>query len=486
MDRQPLPSAADLPAFAQAPWTRGAARALILPGTDGAADRVWTYDGLAATAAGLAEALWAAGLRPGQLVAVPERPGARLILMQHALARAGAALLPMPAGEGAAGLAALAGAEWTWGFGPAGAARLVPAPVATGRGVHWPSPLALVVATSGSSGVPRAVMLTAGNLLWAAALSNRHLGLGAGDCWLCCLPLRHIGGLSIVYRCALAGAAVLLHSGFEAARVAADLGRRGVTHLSLVPPMLARLLDLGATVPETLRVVLVGGQALTPALAARAIAAGWPLYVTYGMTETASQIATSERLSAAAEAGAVGRPLPGIEVDCPSADSLPGLLRVRGPSVMAGYANPERRPGSGLADGWFTTADLACRAPDGVLRVLGRADEVLVTGGVKVHPGWVESRLADAPGIGSVAVVGVPDPVWGERLVALYTGPAEPAALARWCRERLPGPERPRDFRPRHELPMLPSGKLDRRALRDLAAGAGRAHRPNAPAQRPA
>ena len=142
---------------------------------------------------------------------------------------------------------------------------------------HWPSPLALVVETSGSSGAPRAAMLTLGNLLTAAALSNAHLGFAPGDCWLCCLPLRHIGGLSITYRCALAGATLLLHPGFDAAAVAADLAPRAVTHLSLVPPMLARLLALGRPPPPSLRVVLVGGQSLSAPLARQAIAAGWPL-----------------------------------------------------------------------------------------------------------------------------------------------------------------------------------------------------------------
>jgi O-succinylbenzoic acid--CoA ligase len=109
--------------------------------------------------------------------------------------------------------------------------------------------------------------------------------------------------------------------------------------------------------------------------------------------------------------------------------------------------------------------------PDGRLCILGRADEVLVTGGVNVYPGRVESLLAGAPGAGVVAVVGVDDPVWGQRLVACYTGAATPAALDGWCRAHLSGPERPRDFRHLAELPVLESGKLDRRRLRDLACG---------------
>jgi O-succinylbenzoic acid--CoA ligase len=312
-------------------------------------------------------------------------------------------------------------------------------------------------------------MLTAANLQGSADRANRLLGLGAGDVWLCCLPLRHIGGLSITYRCALAGAAVLVQAGFQADRVAEDLARHGVTHISLVPPMLARLLDLDHRPPPSLRVALVGGQSLDPTLAQRALERGWPLRLTYGMTETASQAACSDRLDAPPKAGAVGPPLPGLEVDCPPCPGPPAVLRVRGPLVMAGYANPDRTPGDGLVDGWLRTSDLACRDAAGALHVLGRADEVLVTAGVKVRPSGVESVLSRAPGAGEVAVVGVPDPVWGQRVVALYTGGAAPGDLDAWCRGRLPGPERPRAFIRLPGLPSLGPGKLDRRHLEALA-----------------
>jgi O-succinylbenzoic acid--CoA ligase len=140
---------------------------------------------------------------------------------------------------------------------------------------------------------------------------------------------------------------------------------------------------------------------------------------------------------------------------------------------MEGYANPERVPGDGLEDGWLRTSDLACLGPGGHLRVLGRADEVVVTGGVKVHPSRVEAVLASAPRVGEVAVLGVPDPVWGQRLVAAYTGGAEVRELDAWCREHLPGAERPRGFVRLSELPTLGSGKRDRARLRELVVAWG-------------
>lgn len=439
----------------------------------------WDYETLQNLARQRLGLLRAQGLSAGQLVAAPASSGLDLVLMQHALAQVPAALLPIDDEPGSSHLTKLLGAtsaEWIWR--PQGADRgdLMATGHQTARpslGRPWPSPLALVVETSGSGGAPRAVMLSAANLRGSAARVNRHLALEAGDTWLCCLPLRHIGGLSIPYRCALAGAALVLHQGFQAEAVAADLERHAVTHLSLVPPMLARLLDLGRPPPPTLRVVLVGGQSLSTPLAARALAAGWPLYLSYGMTETASQVACSDRLTTPPAEGAVGPPLPGLEIDCPACPDPPSVLRVRGPTVMAGYANPRRLPGQGLEEGWLRTSDLACLDSAGVLHCLGRADDVLVTAGVKVHPARVEAVLAEAPGLGEVAVVGVPDAVWGQRLVALYTGAASPAELDAWCRDQLPRAERPRTFIQCPTLPSLHSGKLDRHRLQQLAVAQG-------------
>ena len=161
---------------------------------------------------------------------------------------------------------------------------------------HWtgelPPRIALVISTSGSEGEPRGVMLSDASLDAAAAAANRHLPLAPGDLWLDCLPLHHIGGLAILWRCARAGAVVLLHDGFAAEAVAADLAHQPVTHLSLVPAMLARLLETSVVPPPSLRHVMIGGAALSQSLYDKATAAGWPLNPSYGMSETAAQIAT--------------------------------------------------------------------------------------------------------------------------------------------------------------------------------------------------
>lgn len=453
------------PAFAAAPWHRDRKTAIIYRNAG------WDYAELAERAQDRADWLCGQGLAPGEAILVTDDPGPELVVMQHALARAGAAMLPVSPSldaERRAALMAAAGVEWRW---IAAAGQLLSTGIRTADGEGLPSPLALIIATSGSTGAPRAALITQENVLASCALINHRLGLEAGDHWLCCLPRDHVGGLSIGYRCALAGATLVLCDLFEADAVRTALDRHRITHLSLVPPMLARLLDLGAPPPRDLRVLLVGGQALHGSLAARAIADGWPLRLTYGMTETFSQIATSTQLRACPEPGVVGPPLPGVEVDCPGAGMAPAALRVRGPTLMAGYASQRRCAGLGLTAGWLTTADLGCWTRDGQLRIMGRADDALVIGGHQVFPLQVEGKLSQLEGVTAIVVIGLLEPVWGHSLAAAYVGTIDPERLERWCRENLPSPERPRRFRRFTQLPELPSGKHDRALIRAILTG---------------
>lgn len=332
-----------------------------------------------------------------------------------------------------------------------------------------PDDIALMVATSGSTGAPKAVMLSAGALAASAAASQARTPLRPGDRWLACLPLFHIGGFSILVRCAQAGAEAVLQAGFDARAVWHAIAHDGITHVSLVPAMLAQLIELADTPPPpTLRHVLVGGAALDAGLAERGVRAGWPLQPTYGMSETASQIATLAGVTLPWQAGHVGAPLPGVEI----ALHADGRLKARGPMLMAGYANAAGRRGDGLVDGWFVTNDLVELRDDGELQVLGRADDVIVSGGKKVLPARVEDRVARCPGVTAVAVAGRPDPVWGAVVTAVYSGAPSPEALLAWCREQIPGAERPRAAVRVATLPRLANGKPDRRAIQVLAGGA--------------
>ncbi|MBU1977782.1 MAG: AMP-binding protein [Gammaproteobacteria bacterium] len=332
----------------------------------------------------------------------------------------------------------------------------------------------LLIATSGTQGEPKVVMLGGENLLAGVQASRSRLPLQAGDVWLACLPLYHIGCMAILYRCAEAGAAVVLHEGFDPQRVWNDLEKYRITHISLVPAMLARLLDIcHGSPPPALKVALIGGGPLSAALAKRACAAGWPVCASYGMSETGSQVATLCDMPKGWEPGQVGSPLPGCKVEVVSEDGRPtsgiGRIRIRGAAVMAGYASPQRQTGLGLDQGWFTSGDLGSLDAQGNLTVLGRHDDMLVSGGTNVHPQQVEEVLKRCPGVADAALTSVADEVWGDLLVAAVVAEVDDAALEKWCRNELAGAMRPRRFIRLPALPRNELGKLDRQTLRDLA-----------------
>jgi O-succinylbenzoic acid--CoA ligase len=433
--------------------------------------------GIESKIAGVARCLADAGVAAQRPLGAMTASSAVLALLAHAAPRLGRALFPIdPSLPDAvvADLLDLVGADTVVGdrtlpgrttIAPERILGAAEAPALPSRLAD--DDVALLIATSGSTGRPKAVMLTAGNLRAAAYASGERLPLLPDDRWLACMPLFHIGGLSILIRCALAGAVAVVHDRFDAARVAADLRDRRITHLSVVPTMLTLLLDAvrDGPPPASLRHVLVSGAALSTGLAQRALSAGWPINPSYGMSETASQLATRIDVPADWRQGHVGRPLAGAEV----AIGEDGRLRVRGPMVMAGYANPELRPGDGLVDGWFTSNDFAALDAAGELIIAGRGDDVIVSGGKKIHPQLVEDLLGRCPGVAAAAVAGRPDPLWGEVLVAVFAGDISTDALLAWCREHLPSPLRPRRAVAVTALPQTSNGKLDRRAVRRLA-----------------
>jgi O-succinylbenzoic acid--CoA ligase len=228
--------------------------------------------------------------------------------------------------------------------------------------------------------------------------------------------------------------------------------------------MLARLLDHEVAPPPTLRAALIGGAALSRPLFERAMAAGWPLYVSYGMSETAALISTFTPDDGPWHEGLVGHPMPGHEI----AVGDDQRIRIRGPQVMAGYLD-----GTGIdAEGWLTTGDLGSIDTAGRLTVLGRADDMLISGGRNVHPQEVESCLAACPGVVDIAVTGLPDPVWGDRVVAVLVGSADEDALLAHARQHLPSAAIPRQIHRVERLPRNAAGKLERVVLRRMLGGA--------------
>lgn len=299
----------------------------------------------------------------------------------------------------------------------------------------------LLILTSGSTGAPRAIGFTRHTLDASAAAVARRLRLTAGDRWGLCLSVGHIGGLSLVVRAVMTGSSVRLWPSFDAGAVARAVLAGDVSHLAVVPVMLRRILARleGERVPSTLRCVLVGGAAASRGLLDEAWAAGVPVATTWGMTETASQVATAPPALAGRHPGTAGRALQGVQVR----RDPDGVLCVRGPTlaslvVHGSGAGPEPLPTD--PDGWFATRDLGCVGPDGLVWIEGRADAMIVSGGLNVSPAEVEAVIEGLPGVREAVVFGVPDEEWGEVLAAVVEGDREmvtPATVDRHCRERL-------------------------------------------------
>ena len=349
---------------------------------------------------------------------------------------------------------------------------------------------ALVLLTSGTSGRAKAAVLTRENLLASADASARMLGHSADDRWLLCLPLFHIAGLSILVRAALSGACVFLEPRFDAVRVARALDASRISHVSFVATTLEQVLDARGPrpAPTSLRLVLLGGGPASESLLARAVAAGFPIAATYGLTEAASQVATRPpRVSG--EAGAFDAathgdgasiggglvPLPGVEVrivdegDRPVDAGVEGEIQLRGPIVMRGYLDDPESTARALRGGWLATGDIGRLDGAGRLRVLDRRSDLIVSGGENVYPAEIESVLIEHPDVVEAGVVGVGDARFGARPLAFVVWRAGAARdsrlLADWCRERLAGYKRPVEFVAVELLPRNASGKLLRREL---------------------
>ncbi|EKP95498.1 o-succinylbenzoate--CoA ligase [Thermaerobacter subterraneus] len=480
-------------------------------------ERCWTFAELDAAATALAERLRAAGVRPGQTVAVLAANEPGYVVLIHAVIRAGAVLVPLnvrltPAelawqvadsgagwliygqgfGETAAAVAAhpssepaqanrapsgskgrpcllslaglasdllmagaatqgpvqapcataSAGGATTTSAGPTAppstgdtGAAAVPASAAvpsTASTAGLPAAIDLaaphcIIYTSGTTGRPKGAVLTYGNHFWSAVQSALNLGLHRDDRWLCCVPLFHVSGLSIVFRSAIYGIPMVLHRRFDPAAVNASIERHRVTVISVVATMLQRMLDERGPrpYPEHLRCVLLGGGPAPRPLLEACAARGIPVVQTYGMTETASQFATLAPADALRKLGSAGKPLFFNRlriVDERGRDLPPGQvgeIAVQGPTVSPGYHRRPDATSRAWRDGWFHTGDLGYMDEEGYLYVADRRDDLIISGGENVYPAEVEAVLLAHPAVEEAGVVGVPDPEWGQVPVAV-------------------------------------------------------------------
>ncbi len=324
---------------------------------------------------------------------------------------------------------------------------LAPKELVDGTGRHRLEPLgieprpvlagdALVLATSGTTGTAKGVVLTHDAVAASARATSSHLGIDSKrHHWLACLPLAHVGGLSVVCRAWWAGTKLTVQDGFDPAAVLAS----GATHVSLVPTALGRL---GAAAAQFDAIVLGGSAPPTDR----------PTNVTctYGLTETGSGIVYD------------GWPLPGVQLR-----AVEGELQIRGPMLLRAY-----RDGTDprTVDGWLPTGDGgAVDAVTGFVQVFGRRGDLIITGGQNVWPDPVEAVLASAPGVAEVAVIGRADPEWGQRVVAIVVpsaaGAPDLATLRALVKAELPAYCAPRSLELVASLPRTALGKVRRQAV---------------------
>jgi O-succinylbenzoic acid--CoA ligase len=425
-----------------------------------------------------AAALHLGGLEPGSRVALHLPKDERYVALVIALVRAGHVACPVSDRLPPRGVAQLLGrascsaliSEDEELLQTAGAGLSRPAPETLLRdGEQRAEPAdvpqerpATIIFTSGSSGAPKAALHTFGNHYHSALGSNTNIALRPGDRWLHSLPLYHVGGLSILFRCMLAGATVALPQ--PGTSLGESIAGLGATHVSLVSTQLSWLLREDAYLVG-LEAVLMGGGPVPPSLVDEALARGLPLHTSYGLTEMASQVTTTLPGASIEELRTAGRVLPNREVSI----SKSGEILVRGETLFAGYVEGEEPDRPLDAEGWFHTRDLGEIDESGYLRVGGRMDNLFISGGENIQPEEIEEALCRLDGIDEAVVVPVLDEEFGARPVAFVRAAGRmPEELARKLEPLLPRFKIPISFHPWPEEARR-GMKADRAVLREWA-----------------
>ena len=468
-------------------------RAAVLPAHPAivTAGRPVTYAELDELAGRLSASLLERGVASGDRVALLAGNSLEFAVAVHAVTRIGAILVPLNT--------RLTPPEIAWQLGDSGSRTLLfhepthPAAVqaATDAGLPAAALLSLdepanplaprpalpheadtahsIIYTSGTTGRPKGAILTYGNFWNSAAGSAFNMGVLPGDRWLACMPLFHVGGLSILLRSAIYGTTAVIHAGFDETTVDHALRNEGISLLSVVPTMLQRMLDADdALYPASVRGVLVGGGPVTGELLGRALERGLPVLQTYGLSEAASQVTTLSPADAASRVGSAGKPLVCTQLRVDAEPGQPGEILVSGPTVTPGYFGNPEATAQAIRHGWLHTGDIGRLDEDGFLYVLDRRDDLIVTGGENVYPAEVEAALGQHPAVEAAAVVGLPDERWGQIVAAaVVVRPGfDPEEAAAWLKERLAGYKVPRRFVSVESLPATASGKVQRHLVR--------------------
>ncbi|HHY72590.1 MAG TPA: o-succinylbenzoate--CoA ligase [Bacillus bacterium] len=335
-----------------------------------------------------------------------------------------------------------------------------------------------IIYTSGTTGKPKGVMLTYGNHWWSAVSSSLNLGLHMDDCWLCATPLFHVSGLSILMRSVFYGIPVYLIEKFNPTKVNEAIENNNITMISVVSQMLIRLLaDLGErSYPKSLRCVLLGGASASKPLLEKCKQKQIPVYQTYGMTETASQIATLSAEYMLSKLGSAGKPLFPAQLKIENEGQTqpankPGEIVVKGPNVTKGYWKREDATKTNIVDGWLRTGDIGYLDDDGFLFMLDRRSDLIISGGENIYPAEIESVILSHRSIEEAGVVGKDDEKWGQVPVAFVkvwnSQTVTKEELISLCEEQLAKYKVPVDIYFVEKLPRNASNKLIRMELRE-------------------
>lgn len=468
------------------------------------ADAAWTFAELDQMARSLAAKFFRLGIKEGKRVAILQTNSVAMIGTYHALSYLGATAVPLNI--------RLSVPELLWQIRDCEASCLLydegcqtQAEVLEEDGIkayhihsldesdpdediNFKDELALdephtIIYTSGTTGRPKGVILTYGNHWWSAVGSALNLGLNMNDKWLLCLPMFHVSGLSILMKNVIYGMPIYLQSKFNASEVNQVIRERGVTMMSAVSAMVTKLLDdlKEKAYPGHFRCLLLGGGPAPLPMLEKCRDKGIPVFQTYGLSETASQIVTLSPEYMFEKLGSAGKPLFPAQIRIIDQEGREltameeGEIIVKGPNITPGYWHRPSETNSVLANGWLKTGDIGYLDHDGFLYVLDRRKDMFISGGENVYPAEVEAALLAHPDIAEAGVIGVHDDEWGKVPAAFIrvrpSSDITESDVQMFLRDHLAGYKIPKYVYFVDELPRNASGKLLRRLLIERLPG---------------